>query len=234
MLDRTYTIPLRREYMKVPKYRRAKKAVRAVREFMQKHMKSEDVLVGPKLNMAIWARGIKNPPHHVKVSAIKNDDGEVRVELFGFEFKKKEPKAKAPEGLAGKSQEKLGVGKTEEKKEEVKKEEAEVKKEEPKTAPKKEEKAAPKMDVKKEEPKAAPKEAPKVAPKKDVKKEAPAVKKEEPKAALKKDVKKEEPKTAPKKDAPKKEVKKETPKPAPKESKPAKEAPKSESSKRKE
>jgi len=168
MLERTYTIPLRREYLKTPKYRRAKKAVRAVREFMQKHMKTEEVLIGPKLNMALWANGIRNPPHHVKVNATKNNEGEVRVELFGFEFKKKEIKKKKEEatGLAGKLKEKLQVTEEEPKKEEKK---AAEKKEVKEEAVKKETKPA---DTKKEEKKAEPK-------KEEVKKEA---KKEEPKA----------------------------------------------------
>jgi len=110
-LERTYTIPLRKAFMKAPKYRRAKRAVNALREFVQKHMKSDNVLIGPKLNLKIWEHGIKVPPHHVKVTAIKDEkEGTVRVELFGFEVKAKEKKEKKdkPEGLAGKIQEKLG------------------------------------------------------------------------------------------------------------------------------
>jgi large subunit ribosomal protein L31e len=110
-LERTYTIPLRKEFLKVPKYKRTKKAVTAVREFIQKHMKSDDVLIGPKLNLKLWERGIRSPPHHVKVNAVKDEKTKtVRVELFGFEFKPKEKKEKTPKasGLAGKLQEKLG------------------------------------------------------------------------------------------------------------------------------
>jgi len=141
IIERIYNIPLRREYQKAPMYRRAKKAVIALREFVVKNMKSDDVLIGPKLNLKIWERGITNPPHHVKVTAIKDDKGQVRVELFGFEFKpkeKKEKKEKKATGLAGKLQEKLGTTK-EEKKEEPKEE---VKSEKKKTETSKE--AAPK------------------------------------------------------------------------------------------
>ena len=53
-LERTYTIPLRIEWLKTPKYKRAKKAVHAVREFTEKHMKCKNVLIGPKLNLKIW------------------------------------------------------------------------------------------------------------------------------------------------------------------------------------
>lgn len=178
MLERTYVIPLRREYLKVPKYRRAKKAVRGVREFIIKHMKSEDVLLGPKLNMSIWARGIKNPPSQVKVSAIKNDEGQVRVELLGFEFVKKEAKKKKEEvtpGLAGKLKNSISAVKGEAKTEEK-----------PKTTDKKPEVAKP--EVKKETP------APKVEAKTDDKPTKPETKQSETqiKAALDKLEKKTE------------------------------------------
>ena len=97
-LERTYIIPLSRELLKVPYYRKAKKAVRTVRAFMQKHMKSPDVLIGRHLNMKLWQHGIKNPPKNVKVSATKDDKGVVRVELFGAPIdapKKKEEKKTA-------------------------------------------------------------------------------------------------------------------------------------------
>lgn len=86
-IERVYNIPLRKEWLKVPKYKRAKKAVAAVREFLQKHMKSENVKLGPELNKLVWIHGIKNPPHHVKVTVVKNDDGRVDAELFGYKTK---------------------------------------------------------------------------------------------------------------------------------------------------
>jgi len=94
--ERTYTVPLRREFRKAPIYKRAKKAGVALRQFLQKHMKSEDVKIGRKLNQAIWQRGITNPPHKVKVTATKNDKGEVYAELFGVakEEVKREKKVK--------------------------------------------------------------------------------------------------------------------------------------------
>ena len=60
--ERTYTIPLRKEWLKSPKYRRAKKAISAVKQFLIKHMKSEDVRLGKYINEEIWKHGIKNPP----------------------------------------------------------------------------------------------------------------------------------------------------------------------------
>ena len=85
-LERIYTIPIRREWEKAPRYKRAKKAVKAVREFLAKHMKVYDrdlkkIKVERWLNMALWARGIKHPPARIKVRAVKDDNGIVRAEL---------------------------------------------------------------------------------------------------------------------------------------------------------
>ena len=70
-LERTYNVPLREGTQLAPAYRRAKKAVRVLRAFIEKHMKCEDVRIGPYLNEFIWKRGIKSPPHHVEVKATK-------------------------------------------------------------------------------------------------------------------------------------------------------------------
>ncbi|MFH2021284.1 MAG: 50S ribosomal protein L31e [archaeon] len=87
-IERIYNVPLRKGFLKAPRYRKSKKAVTTLREFIMHHMKcSEDqVKIGKVVNEKIWERGIKNPPHHVKVTVVKEDDGIVKVELFGFKF----------------------------------------------------------------------------------------------------------------------------------------------------
>ena len=81
VLERNYIIPLRKETLKVPFEAKANKAVKTVRNFISKHMKSSDVKLGKYLNLKIWEHGMKNPPHHVKVTAIKDDKGKVVAEL---------------------------------------------------------------------------------------------------------------------------------------------------------
>ena len=81
MLEREYVVPLRREFLKTPRYKRTNKAVTALRSFMVKHMKSNDVSIGSHLNQELWKNGIKNPPHKVTVKATKDDSGKVFVEL---------------------------------------------------------------------------------------------------------------------------------------------------------
>jgi ribosomal protein L31E len=95
--ERTYIIPLRKEWLKTVKYRRAKKAVRAIREFLMRHMKAavmEDVRIGKYLNLELWKHSIKHPPSRVKVNVTKDDKGIVRAELFGAP--KEEKKVEAP------------------------------------------------------------------------------------------------------------------------------------------
>lgn len=99
-LERTYTIPLHGETLKTVNWKRTKKAMKATREFLIKHMKSEDVRLGASVNHFIWKHGLQNPPHRIKVTAVKTDDNVVRVELFGYkapakkEMGKKVAKAK--------------------------------------------------------------------------------------------------------------------------------------------
>lgn len=98
-----YIIPLRKECMKVPLYSRTRKAVKAVKKFVQKHAKTDDVRIGKYLNLKLWENGNRNPPHKVEVVIEKVEEEKdkqkvsyVKVELFGApkeEKKKKEKKS---------------------------------------------------------------------------------------------------------------------------------------------
>lgn len=136
-MERTYVIPLRREFQKAPRYKKASKSIRAIKEFISKHMKTENVVIGKYLNQEIWKNGPKNPPAKVSVKAIKEED-KVKVELVGApeEPVKEEPKKK--KGVKEKLQEKATEKPIkEEPKPETKKEEKPVKEEKKETKPKK-------------------------------------------------------------------------------------------------
>jgi len=167
-MERTYNIPLRKEFSKVPKYKRAKRAVSAVKKFLSQHMKSDDIKLGKELNQYIWKRGIKSPPHHVKVVAKKDAEGVVQAELFGFEYSeptkeelekqleemaKAEEKKSEPKKSKSTTEAKKPADTDKEKKTEVKaKEESKKQVVKEKPQPKKEEptKSEPKPAVKKE------------------------------------------------------------------------------------
>ncbi len=91
-IERIYNIPIRKDWLNVPKYKRAKKAVRVVREFLAKNMKTEldNVKLGKYLNLKVWEHGIKSPPHHIKVKVTKDDSGKVYAEIVTAPVEKKE------------------------------------------------------------------------------------------------------------------------------------------------
>ncbi len=128
VLEREYIIPLRKEFQKAPKYKRAKKTIKALKEFLAKHMKSDNIKIGKYLNLKVWEHGIKNPPHKVKVKTEKYDDGLVKAELVGAPVEK--PKKEKKKTALKKQEKKQPEKKTEEKKGESK----ETKKEEEKPA----------------------------------------------------------------------------------------------------
>lgn len=161
VLERTYNVPLREGWLKAPKYRRSKKAVNTLKEFLSKHMKSDNLKLGKHLNEQIWARGIKNPPHHVNINVAKYADGMVKAELVGkpLEEVAKKPEAKEEKKAAPKSQEPKVPGKLETKsptKEEAPKASEKKPAKEAKPAEKKEEKKS--EEKKEEKPKAEKKE----------------------------------------------------------------------------
>jgi len=147
--ERTYNVPLRRGFIKAPIYKKAKKAVSTLKDFIRQHTKADVIKIGPELNKRIWGRGMKNPPHHVKVTAIK-EENIAKVELEGTEFKALKPKKKEEKkpGLKGKL-EALTKGK-EEKKEEKPKEKKEEEKKETKKEVKKSEEKKEKPETKKQ------------------------------------------------------------------------------------
>jgi len=167
VMERTYNVPLRKEFQKAPKWRRTKKAVKALREFIIKHMKSEEVKIGKYLNLRLWKHGIKNPPHHIKVKAIKDDKGVVLVELAELpkeallEKQKEEEKAKEKEAKEKekKAEEPKKEAKPEGKAEETKETKPEEEKKEEKPAEEKTEEA---KKIEKEELKELKKEMPKL------------------------------------------------------------------------
>ena len=72
--ERIYVIPLAKA-RRGPRNKRAKKAIRYLREFMERHFKPESLVISQEVNEAIWSRGIQKPPRKIKIRATKNIDG---------------------------------------------------------------------------------------------------------------------------------------------------------------
>ena len=69
--EKLFTVPLRKEWLKVPLNKRAKRSVNTLRSFLSRHMKvpAESVKVSAKLNDSIWTRGAGKPPSKVRIKA---------------------------------------------------------------------------------------------------------------------------------------------------------------------
>jgi len=78
--ERIYVVPLAKA-RKGPRNKRAKKAIRYLREYMARHFKPESLVITQEVNERIWEHGIQKPPRKLKVRATKNIDGLVVVYL---------------------------------------------------------------------------------------------------------------------------------------------------------
>ena len=89
--EKVYTIPLSRAWIS-PRQKRAPRAIRLVKSFIQRHMKvreealeegeeGERVVISNEVNEKIWGRGIQKPPRKIRVRAAKDKEGTITIYL---------------------------------------------------------------------------------------------------------------------------------------------------------
>jgi large subunit ribosomal protein L31e len=78
---RVYTINLGKAWI-TPEHKRTDRVVNMIREFAQKHMKSNQIKLDQDLNRQLWSRGKTNPPRKVRVKMVKEEGGTVTVSLY--------------------------------------------------------------------------------------------------------------------------------------------------------
>lgn len=89
--EKVYTIPLSRAWIS-PRQKRAPRAIRLVKSFIQRHMKvkeealeegeeGERVVISNEVNEKIWSRGIQKPPRKIRVRAAKDKEGTITIYL---------------------------------------------------------------------------------------------------------------------------------------------------------
>ncbi|UCE29915.1 MAG: 50S ribosomal protein L31e [Candidatus Bathyarchaeota archaeon] len=89
--EKVYTIPLGRAWIS-PRQKRAPRAIRLVKSFIQRHMKvraealeegeeGEKVVISNEVNERIWSRGIQKPPRKIRVRAAKDKDRIITIYL---------------------------------------------------------------------------------------------------------------------------------------------------------
>ncbi|MHA1583519.1 MAG: 50S ribosomal protein L31e [Candidatus Baldrarchaeia archaeon] len=79
--ERIYVIPLAKKFIYTPRQKRAEKAIRVLKEFVERHMKPEKIIIDPEVNEKIWERGIQSPPRKIRVRVTKDKEGVVKVFL---------------------------------------------------------------------------------------------------------------------------------------------------------
>lgn len=84
VVARDYTIHLHKHVHGIAFKKRAPRAVKAIKEFAKKAMGTNDVRVDSSLNKQVWARGIKNVPHRIRVrlSRKRNDEEGAKEKLY--------------------------------------------------------------------------------------------------------------------------------------------------------
>jgi ribosomal protein L31E len=78
-IEREFIVPLRRAWLRAPNYKRTYKAIKAIKQFVAKHMKVPErdvskVKLDVYFNNDLWFRGRKHPPSKVKIKARKEEE----------------------------------------------------------------------------------------------------------------------------------------------------------------
>ena len=138
-VEREYIIPLRNNSRKVPRYKKASKGIKSIKEFVAKHMKVRDrdtrkIKLDSYLNNELWFRGSRNVVSKVKVKVRKEGDV-VKVELAQIperikflkaKQEKRHKKVEKKKPVEDKKEEKVEEQKTEEEKNKEKEKEKSV------------------------------------------------------------------------------------------------------------
>jgi large subunit ribosomal protein L31e len=123
-MEKIFTIPLRRDFLKAPKWKRTNRSVRTVKDFLKRHMKVEEVKLNAELNEALWEKGSKNPPSKIKVHSTV-EEGVAWANLIEHKItipekedkeKKKEKKKEKEEEVEVESEANISRGEPERKK----------------------------------------------------------------------------------------------------------------------
>jgi large subunit ribosomal protein L31e len=76
--EKFYDLNLRRIW-NAPREKRTPRAVRFLREYVAKRMKTDEVSISEEANSMLWQRGISKPPRSIRVRVVKDKEGRVIV-----------------------------------------------------------------------------------------------------------------------------------------------------------
>ena len=81
--ERVFNVPLTAVWPTLR--RRSPRALRALKTFVGKQMKTENIAISNEINELFWQRGIEGAPRHIRVRAAKGKDDKVTIYLVKVE-----------------------------------------------------------------------------------------------------------------------------------------------------
>ena len=84
LVSREYTVNLNKRLHGLTFKTKAPRAVREIKKFAEKMMKTKDVRLDTKLNKYLWSKGVRNVPFRVRVRLARkrNEDEEATEKMF--------------------------------------------------------------------------------------------------------------------------------------------------------
>lgn len=73
--ERIYVVPLS-NVKKGGRRRRAPKAIREIRSFLERHLKTDSFVIDESINQKIWERGIEKIPSRIRVKVTEEEEPE--------------------------------------------------------------------------------------------------------------------------------------------------------------
>ena len=79
---REYTVHVHKYVFHTQFKKRAPKAIRSLRQFAEKAMHTKDVRIDASVNKFLWSRGVKNPPHRIRVRLTRKISEDEQPHLY--------------------------------------------------------------------------------------------------------------------------------------------------------
>ena len=93
-IETIYTVPFFPKLNNTPRYKRAPRAIKLLKEYIIKHTKADFVVITNELNEYMWKRGIEKPPRKITVRAIVESFEEERIATVELIHEKVEVEAR--------------------------------------------------------------------------------------------------------------------------------------------
>lgn len=84
IVTRECTVHMSKRLLGITFKKRAPRAVREIKQFVMKAMKTSDVRINPELNKHIWSMGVRNVAKRIRIrmSRKRNDDENAKEKLY--------------------------------------------------------------------------------------------------------------------------------------------------------